>query len=227
MITVPAWVWIVDLLGAAGMLGAFVRAMPRERRRDVAASELLRVGLAVVLAAFGVFVQTPHQPLPWLGPAILVSLALSLSTLRSTAADLADLTETQTFRVMGWVFLIMMVAGQLPPRFALPAGIGDISVGIVAPVIARRLRRGDTRGAVGFHALGILDLAVALATGFFSAPGPYRLFGGAVSTAPMTVLPLILIPTVVVPLAIAIHVVSLRRLTAARRTAAVPRPSHA
>jgi hypothetical protein len=231
MITVPIWVWIVSFVGPAGILATFVRAMPRERRPDVVASELLRVALVVLLAGYGVFIQSPNQAVPWLGPIILISLAMSLSSLRSTTlADLADLTQTQTFRVMGWVFLVMMLLGQLPAQFALPAGIGDISVGLLAPVIARRLRRGDTRGAVSFHALGILDMAVAITIGFFSAPGPYRLFGGAVSTAPVTVLPLVLIPTIVVPLAIAIHTVAIRRLAAARRTdqpATAPQPIHA
>jgi hypothetical protein len=32
---------------------------------------------------------------------------------------------------------------------------------------------------VSLQALGILDLVVAINTGFFSAPGPYRLFGGS------------------------------------------------
>lgn len=94
------------------------------------------------------------------------------------------------------------------------------SIGLSAPVIARRLRRGDTRGAIAFHALGILDLVIAITMGLLSAPGPYQVFAGPVTTA----LPLVLIPTVLVPLSIAIHLTSIRLLRATHRTA-YPEPT--
>jgi hypothetical protein len=215
MTTIPIWVWIVCLAEVAGMLVGFVATVPRDRRPDVAAGLVLRVVLVGVLAVQGAFLQTPDQPVPWLGLVIAIALVLSLSALRSaTAADLADLTRVQVFRTVGWLFVALMLLGKLPWQFALPAGLGDIAVGLTAPVIARRLRRGDTRGAIAFHALGILDLVVAIGMGFFSAPGPYQIFTGPVTTAAMTVLPLILIPTVLVPLSIAIHIVAIRRLHA-------------
>jgi hypothetical protein len=122
------------------------------------------------------------------------------------------------------LFLIVMAQGHLPAAFALPAGLGDIAIGLSAPFVARRLARGAGRaGAVRFNVLGILDLIVAGSLGFLL----FRVVEVTPSTAPLFMLPLALIPTVAVPLAFVLHIVSLRWLrTVAKpeedRTAHVP-----
>lgn len=118
------------------------------------------------------------------------------------------------------MFLILLAQGHLPAVFALPAGIGDVAVGMSAPFLARRLARSDLSGAYRFNVLGIADLVVALGIGFLAGLGPIRIFHGAASTVALGQLPLALIPTVAVPTAIALHVASLvqlRRSPAARR----------
>lgn len=113
----------------------------------------------------------------------------------------------------------MAALGELPAVFAVPAGLGDITVGVAAPFVAWRLScRGDRRGAVWFNVLGIVDLLVAVGIGFLAAPGPANLLSVTPSTAAIAMLPLVLIPTTAVPLAVALHVVSLRRLRATRPT---------
>ena len=42
----------------------------------------------------------------------------------------------QTFRILGGVWLARYFAGQLPGLFALPAGIGDVATGLLAPFVA-------------------------------------------------------------------------------------------
>ena len=42
----------------------------------------------------------------------------------------------QLYRALGVVFLILYAAGQLPALFARPAGLGDIAVGLSAPLVA-------------------------------------------------------------------------------------------
>jgi hypothetical protein len=116
-----------------------------------------------------------------------------------------------------------MVLGTLPAVFALPAGLGDIAVGISAPVIARRLRRGDRRGAVWFNVLGLVDLVVAVSLGFLAGLGPARLIDVSPSTAAVALLPLALIPTTAVPLALALHLRSLMLLR--RTTTTAPQPA--
>jgi hypothetical protein len=213
MTAIPLWASIVSVAGVAGMLIMFITALPEDRRPDAAAPLVLRVALVAVLAVDGAFVQAPDAVVPWMGPIILIGLLLSLMSLRSAReSDLAALTRGQMFRVVGGVFVALMLVGWLPPLFALPAGLGDIAVGLAAPVIARRLNRGDTRGAAVFHALGLLDLLVAITIGTLSAPGPYQAFTDDVSTAAMTGLPLVLVPAVLVPLSMAVHIHALRQL---------------
>ncbi|MBV8929067.1 MAG: hypothetical protein JO152_08085, partial [Mycobacteriaceae bacterium] len=126
----------------------------------------------------------------------------------------------QLFRPVGLAFLAAMVLGQLPAVFALPAGIGDIAIGIEAGFVARNLRRGNVgRSALWLNILGLADLIVALAVGVAAAPGPTQVLGGSQSTEAISLLPLVLIPTTVVPLAAALHLLSLRKLRVAGVTA--------
>jgi hypothetical protein len=169
-----------------------------------------------LLAGAGVYSQDPGVGVPWFLIAVAGTLvALLLATrIPIVSRILADpgipvrLTLPHTLRVVGVLFLIVMAQGQLPAAFALPAGLGDIAIGVSAPFVAWRLAGGTGRtGAVRFNVLGILDLVVAGIIGFMLLP----------STAPLTLLPLALIPTTAVPLALALHIVSLRRLRTAPR----------
>jgi hypothetical protein len=132
---VPVWVWVVVLVGVAGLLGTFVAALPRAARPLAAVALLAWVALTGALAVCGAFVQD----VPWIGPTIVVAVALTWLGLRrlGSGVDLVALTAGQTFRVVGGVFVVLWLVGTLPPVFALPAGLGDIAIGLAAPVIAR------------------------------------------------------------------------------------------
>jgi hypothetical protein len=114
-------------------------------------------------------------------------------------------------------FVIVMALGDLPWIFALPAGLGDIAIGLSAPFVARALDRDEAlERAVRFNVLGIVDLVVALTIGFLAGLGPVGL-GVTPTTEPLALLPLALVPTVAVPTALTLHVVSLARLREALR----------
>jgi hypothetical protein len=116
----------------------------------------------------------------------------------------------------GTAFLAVMALGHLPALFALPAGLGDITAGIAAPLIARRLAQGPgRRSALWFNAFGMTDLIVALALGALTG---FQLISITPSAAPLSGLPLVLIPTAAVPLLFALHVTSVSALVRARRT---------
>jgi hypothetical protein len=104
-----------------------------------------------------------------------------------------------------------MIRGQLPAAFAVPAGLGNIAIGVAAPFLARRLARGHAvrRAAVRFHVLGILDLVVAAGIAAMVTSG---LLDVTPSTDLLRLLPLALVPTAAVPLAVALHIVALRQL---------------
>ncbi len=51
-----------------------------------------------------------------------------------SAAPLPALIGVQLYRAIGLVFVILLSPEQLLPDFPLPAGWGDIAVGLTAPV---------------------------------------------------------------------------------------------
>ena len=117
--------------------------------------------------------------------------------------DLKALTVVQSWRFVGFGFLALYAYGILPASFALPAGLGDMAIGITAPLIA--LRFSDSRYRRLFlmwNALGIADLVTAVSMGAASR-------GAHPSTAPMAVLPLSLIPAFAVPLLTILHVIAI------------------
>lgn len=230
----PSYVWALVLVGVIGLPAATIAALYRgavavgaSHRAAIiltAATATLMVGWLVVsgsLANANLYQQQPGQVVPWLVVVFagtLVGLLLAtripiVSRILAEPGTLTRLTLPHTFRVAGVLFLIVMALDYLPAIFALPAGLGDIAIGISAPFVARRLSRDTGRAAaVRFNVLGIIDLLVAAGLGFL-------LFGFidvTPSTVPLRLLPLALVPTVPVPLAIALHVVSLWRLRAAQ-----------
>src|SRR5262249_52968612 len=73
------------------------------------------------------------------------------------------LTLVQSWRIIGFVWLVLASRGILPALFALPAGYGDTFIGITAPFVALKLARPTRRSAFIFwHVLGILDLVMAV-----------------------------------------------------------------
>src|ERR1700752_4163211 len=72
------------------------------------------------------------------------------------AVPLHWLVAAQSYRVAGGIFLVLWAGGRLPWQFALPAGIGDVTTGIVAVVVAGQLAqkaigaRGGTYACVLF-----------------------------------------------------------------------------
>jgi hypothetical protein len=243
----PLYVWAVVLVGAVGIPAATVAALARGavaarlgRRAVATVTAIAAVALAAwlvasfLLARAGVFQQHATRVDPWFAVTVVAVLAAVLLAARAPVVSriLADpgtparLALPQTLRIAGGVFLVVMALGELPAVFAIPAGLGDIAVGVAAPFVARRLRRGSGRvGAVWFNVMGIVDLVVAVSIGFLAGLGPTNVLQVSPSTEAVTVLPLVLVPTVAVPLAVALHVISLRRLRATHRAAtAASRP---
>lgn len=121
----------------------------------------------------------------------------------------------QVFRVEGVIFLILYASKLLPGIFALPAGIGDVGVGLAALAIGINASAGrplGSRTALLWNLVGIADLIIALSTGFLSSPSPFQLFALDRPNELISAFPLILIPTFLVPLAIILHIISLIQL---------------
>src|SRR5437764_2550663 len=117
------------------------------------------------------------------------------------SVDLRLIVGIQAWRWAGFGFLALYTYGVLPGIFAWPAGLGDMAIGVTAPlVLAALLRRPDFAASKRFvlwNLSGILDLAVAVSIGAVVPRFAPNLFANATPAA-MTHLPLILIPAYLV-----------------------------
>jgi len=176
--------------------------------------------LVVVLGTGGAFAGPPGRPpLPIL-VAVLAPLALFYTASRLSsrfhglvmAADLRILISMQAWRAGGLGFLALYAHGVLPGFFAFPAGLGDIAIGVTAPlVLLTLLRRPDFVASRRFRRwnwLGILDLVVALSLGAF---GSMLASGvpGEITTGVMALMPEVIIPAYLVPIFLMLHMASL------------------
>jgi hypothetical protein len=133
----------------------------------------------------------------------------------AAAAPQSLLVGIQFYRVLGVIFLVLLAGGALPGVFALPAGAGDVAVGLAAPAVAFAFARG-LRGSAGlaraWNLFGLADLVVAVTTGFLSSPSPLQKFAFDNSNTLITAFPLVMIPVFLVPLTILLHLASLAKL---------------
>ena len=84
------------------------------------------------------------------------------------------LVAAQVYRIIGGIFLVLWADGRMPWQFALPAGIGDVTTGIVAVVVAALLARnaiGAYRATYAWSLFGIADLVVSITMGAMTSPG--------------------------------------------------------
>jgi hypothetical protein len=123
------------------------------------------------------------------------------------SADARTLTFLQAWRVAGFVWVVSAAYGILPAAFALPAGSGDLAVGLTAPLAATYLAKPERRwGFITWQIFGILDLTMAVTLAVLASPR-LHLIGNGLTTAQLTVLPLSVIPTFAVPLVIIFHII--------------------
>jgi hypothetical protein len=227
-------VWLI-LSSAAGRSG-----LPAAAQRAVRTGTAIFLGgwlgAALLLAPAPASLLTrdrlyidPLIPLFAVGSFAIVLLALWLvPALRRVleAAPLPALIGVQFYRVIGFVFIVLLAQGQLPAHFAQPAGWGDVAVGLAAPLVALALARGirGSRGlAIGWNVFGLLDLfvAIGMGTGLLVPLLSPELGPRVPAAAAMGVFPMILVPTFAVPLSIMLHVIALGRFRREARLGAV------
>ncbi len=179
--------------------------------------------IAITLSTNGVFkVAAGALPVPVIiavaTPALLFLAAYAmLPPLRRwvESLDIAELIALQSWRVVGFAFLIVWALGELPGAFALPAGLGDLAVGIAAPAVALAAERktaGWKTSAYGLTAAGIFDFIVAFATGILSRQDAILHFDGAPASTLLGLMPLSLFPTFIVPAFLILHIILLLKI---------------
>jgi hypothetical protein len=182
--------------------------------------------VVLVLAHEGAFATTSDTTVPVIAFGIAIPVIVGVALLRNDAVRRAIdriplhwLVGVQFYRVFGAVFLIAYARDEMPGEFALPAGIGDVLVGVAAVAVAYLVA---THGAqrmrttvLAWCALGIADLVVAVGTGFLSSPSILQQLALDDPNSAITRYPYVLIPTFLVPVSIVLHVYVIQRLRAA------------
>jgi hypothetical protein len=225
MLAIGLTLWVVlNFYARRATLGA------NQRNRFAVVSGvylLLWLSLAIALGKSGVLIGRAGTLLPTitLGASIAVPLlAGALLLYRSTtlsavvaAVPLSWLVGIQFYRIIGAVFVVLYALDLQPGEFALPAGWGDVAVGLCAPVVAYlavRGARGWRLATTSWNALGILDLVIALTTGFLSSPSSLQTLALANPNELITTFPIVLVPLFGVPLFLVLHLAVFMRLRA-------------
>jgi hypothetical protein len=219
-----------------GLNRALLRASWPDGRRAwvVRAAAVLLLGwfaIALALALVGTFTGVPGRP-PTIqyGFVVPVAIAALLIWRSDTVAGIIDavpqhwLIGVQATRALGATFLVLYAGGLMPGLFALPAGLGDLAVAGLAPLVAYAAAR-DPQGSAqwtnlriaGWNLLGIADFIIAFAAGIATGNSPLQVAAFDNPNALIDIYPLVLIPVFLVPLWTILHIVSLTKL---RRAAA-------
>jgi hypothetical protein len=121
----------------------------------------------------------------------------------------------QFYRALGLIFLVLYAAGRLPGEFALPAGAGDVLVGLLAPIVAAAYpsrSRGSAGMITAWNLFGLADLVVAVTTGFLTSPSQFQMLALDRPNELISAFPLAMIPVFLVPLSVLLHLASLAKL---------------
>jgi len=216
-------------------------------RTELAQRQRLAVWLAVIVpytlwlavvwssAINGVFrpggIRLPLVPVAIFLP-VIVGVPILLRSKRIgellDAMPMSWLVGLQVYRVFGGIFLVGWARGVVPGLFALPAGIGDVTTGLLALPVAYALAAGNgdaMRAAVAWNIFGLVDFAVAVGVGLATAPGPFQLIVPSIPNTGVGLYPTVLIPAFAVPSSILLHVLSLRQLRRVARRERLRNPA--
>jgi hypothetical protein len=236
--TIPTYLAFSVVAGCVATMAAVIvgvsQALKRSkwpdsrRRLTVQTTAVVLVGwfvVAVILASLGVYRSATFPTIEFgvVIPILLGGLMIWRWPALSRLIDAVPrpwVIAVQFYRVEGVTFLILYASNLLPGVFALPAGAGDVAVGLLALAIgisASGRQQLRSRTVLRWNLFGIADLVVALTTGFLTSRSPLQMFAFDHPNELISVFPLVLIPTFLVPLAILLHIISLiqlRRATA-------------
>jgi hypothetical protein len=214
---------------ALGLIWFGAARMPASAKSRYATAGVLSaafigwLAVAQYLGAANTYFASTDTAVPTILFGLLIPLAVAAIALWQSesvarlvsAIPLHWLVAAQVYRVAGGIFLVLWAAGRMPWQFALPAGIGDVTTGIAAVVVAALLVRnagGAHRATYAWCLFGIADLVVAITMGAMTSPGRPHLLAFDAPNLLISSYPLVMIPTFAVPLALILHGLVLLRL---------------
>jgi hypothetical protein len=207
----------------------------QDRKRAFQSVAALLVGwyLATLLLAWLEFYRGASTRIPTIQYGLLIPIIVGVALawkwkLLGRVIDAVPqewIVGVQLYRAMGLIFLVLLAVGRLPGLFAWPAGVGDIIVGVLAPFVGLAYAR-NPRSATGlvriWNWLGIVDLVVAIGTGFLTSPSPLQMLSFDAPNELISAFPLVMVPVFLVPLSILLHLASLKKLGQTKQERKVP-----
>ncbi|MFE3262230.1 hypothetical protein ACFXPS_36600 [Nocardia sp. NPDC059091] len=158
MSSAPLYLWALEIIGLVAIVLVTTRTL-RSSAVEVGIDRVVAqrisivfivgwmgwTAMVVVLAANNALRLDEDAVEPWPGVAIVAPIVVLLASSRlpliqrmlSHPGIAARLVRPHEARFIGIVFLTAMALGELPPAFALPAGIGDIAIGLAASWLIR------------------------------------------------------------------------------------------
>lgn len=146
------------------------------------------------LGYYGVFSKIDTNWVP-----VLVGIGIVLPVLRYYlnqkfrsyiwSIDLKHLTIFHLWRIVAaLVFFHYGSQNQLPKQFVIDAGLGDLAVGLLVPIVL--MLKGGDRKYLLFHIFGLLDFVVAVGTGFTFTLILHDPLMNNITTFPVVLIPL-------------------------------------
>jgi hypothetical protein len=179
---IPAYLPYYVVAGTTGIIATLLFGLSRalrdagwaanERVATVGAAAVTVIGwffLALALASADAY-RAGAERIPTIQYGILVPILIGglLIWRSSRLVRIIDavpqhwLIAIQLYRALGVIFLILYGTGKLPGLFAWPAGLGDVLVGVLAPVVAFAYARAPHKNAdlvSAWNLFGLADLA--------------------------------------------------------------------
>lgn len=130
------------------------------------------------------------------------------------ATPLSAIAAFQIPRIMGGLFLIGWMFGEIPALFAIPAGIGDILAGLAGWKASKALARNSPDGQNWLrltNLIGMADFVMAIVLGMVTSKGLAHLYS---QNAPNIIndYPLAFFPAYFVPIFLGFHFIAISRL---------------
>lgn len=147
-------------------------------------------------------------PICWATPTVILFLNKKWFSDRPLSQHF--LISLQLWRVIGALFLLEMMRGNIPGIFAYPAGIGDIAVAVIAAFVLLKYKNSTVipgKAVIFVIVCGVIDFISAFFFGFTSSDGPQQIFFPDVINNTMQ-FPTGMIPLFLVPYAIFFHALS-------------------
>jgi hypothetical protein len=213
-------------LGLIWMGAARMEGSAQSRYGTAGALSVVLIAWLAVAQYFGsanAYFATGEDAVPTVLFGLLIPLTVAFVGVRLSgriaslvsAIPLPWVVASQVYRIGGGIFLVLWADGRLPWQFALPAGIGDVTTGCLALVVAALLAQRSPRALRATYSwclFGIADLVVAVMMGGMTSPGRAHLLALDAPNLLISSYPLVMVPTFAVPLALMLHSLVLWRL---------------